>query len=262
MFNLLDKELSKKYYDESIANTCNKLYRFDCESGEGLINSLLPELNDISTPDFEFYLEFILKICINVNRSFSDAVEFLSIWFKKSPSSLLEMLKSLELRQYFNRTEYGHDGDQWSFPQLLQIFSSLIQEESTAYDILDYLFENFDFFNAPEEFVREVIGYDQLAKCIEECPAVFKQALLLKLNKFVEQNETIDIGPRSRKFLYDEIQATDGIKRTKAEPDKQTEDKTLIIAHIKNDGFFAYSSIKNIDECRMPESTDRVRNAY
>ncbi|MGC1855079.1 MAG: hypothetical protein WA659_06895 [Candidatus Aquirickettsiella sp.] len=214
MFDLSDKEFSKKYYyNESIANTCNKFYRFDCESGEGLINSLLPELKNISTPDFEFYLEFILKRCINVNRSFSDAVEFLSIWKKKSPSSLLETLKSAELRQYFNRTEYGHDGDQWPFPQLLQIFSSLIEEELTAYDILDYLFENFNFFNAPEEFVREVIGYDQLAKCIKESPPAFKQALIWKVHKFVQQNKPIDIGLYSHKYLDHEIQAGIALKK-------------------------------------------------
>lgn len=206
MFNLSAKEFSDKYYCKEKKPQSNNYFRLDCESGEGLINPLLVKLKKTSNSEFEFYLEFILKKCINVNRSFSDAVVFLSIWLKKSPDTLLEKLKNAELKQYFNRTEYGHDGDQWPFPRLLQVFSVLIEKELvTAHEILDYLFETFDFFNAPEDFVSEIIGYDRLELCIKECGPIFKEALALKMAKFVNLNKAINIGFRSHEYLDKEL---------------------------------------------------------
>lgn len=80
MFNLSAKEFSKKYYNtRRKVKLSNKYLRLDCESGEGLINPLLLELKKSSPEEFEYYLNFFLKKCININRSFSDAVEFLSI---------------------------------------------------------------------------------------------------------------------------------------------------------------------------------------
>jgi hypothetical protein len=224
-------------------------YYLDCTSGEGLINSLLPELEKISDAEFKSYLGFILKKCINVNRSFSDAVDFLSIWLKKSPDSLLKKLENAELKKYFNRTEYGHDGDQWHFPRLLQTFLILIEKKSiTADKILDYLFETFDFFNLPDDFVREVIGYDRLEVCIKESPAVFKQALLSKMYEFVEKNKLIDIGFHSRRYLNDEIQANGAIKRIKIKPGKQTEGQELIAYLKQNEGLFIYPSFRLYNE--------------
>jgi hypothetical protein len=241
MFKLSGKYFSFKYYrDESIAKTCNWFYSLDCKSGEGLDNRLLETLSKIfkveNTPtmqtkkEFEFYLEFILKKCIYINRSFSDAIWFLSIWLNISPDTLLRALQTAELKQFFNRTEYDHDGDQWYFPKLLQIFSTLIEKKQvTENKMLDYLFETFDF--TPEDFVREIIGYDRLEGCIKESPAVFKQALLSKMSKFVYENETIDIGLRSRKYLNDEIQKIHPTKKNEIERDKQ-EDGTELVAYI------------------------------
>lgn len=233
----------------------NFFYSLDCRSGEGLVNLLLIELKKISNLEFKFYRKFILEKCINVNRSFSDAVEFLSIWVEKSPRSLFNQLKDGELKQFFNRTEYDHDGNQWCFPKLLQIFSKLIEKNQVgANEILDYLFETFDFFSMPEIFVREVIGYDRLRKCTEECPPGFKQALILKMHSFLEENKMIDIGSNSRKYLNTEIQAIDNdIKRVKTGSVKQTEGQALI-DYIKNGGLFIYPSIKHYN----PSASDTL----
>ncbi|MEN9450427.1 MAG: hypothetical protein RJA83_1041 [Pseudomonadota bacterium] len=211
MFKLSAKEFSQKYYgDDKHKARSNRYFSLDCQSGEGLINPLLPELKKISTREFEYYLNFILKKCININRSFSDAVEFLSIWLKKSPDSLLYQLKNAKLKQFFYRTEYDHEGDQWYFPKLLQLFSKLTKgNPDKANEILNCLFETFDFFNMPKIFVTEIIGYDRLEKCIIESPKVFKQALILKIYEFIELNKKnaveIDIGLESRKFLNKEF---------------------------------------------------------
>jgi|GEM_PF-1465010 len=263
------KKFSSSSKRRSRANKHNFFYSLDCQSGEGLVNPLLPELKKISSSEFNFYLYFILKKCINVNRSFSDAVEFLSIWLEKSPCILLERLKvvkiikeikeleelkknsnlsnkkeldimnlikklknrrlreklitidfknkltiksliqrldNINIKIFFNRTEYDHEGDQWHFPELLQVFTTLVEKkETSANEILDYLFETFDFFTMPEIFVTEIIGYDQLEGCINKSPEVFKQALLRKIQEFVKQHKTIDIGSRSRKYLNDAI---------------------------------------------------------
>ena len=246
MFDLSAKEFSKKYYgDDKQKAISDRYFSLDCRSGEGLINPLLLKLKKITDDEFKYYLDFFLEKCINVNRSFSDAIEFLSIWMEKSPSIFFNQLKAGQLKQFFNRTEYDHDGDKWYFPELLDKVSLLVEKEfAPASEVLDYLFKTFDFFNMPEIFVTEVIGYDRLYKCIEECPAVFKQVLLLKMNKFVEQNETIDIGPRSRKYLNDETQLIDDSERVRSE--LQTEGQKLI-AYIQNGGLFTYPSIKNFN---------------
>ncbi|MCH9637293.1 MAG: hypothetical protein WAW84_04975 [Candidatus Rickettsiella isopodorum] len=236
-------------------------FYLDCAAGEGLINLLLTELKKISNLEFEFYLKFILKKCINVNRSFSDAVEFFSIWLEKSPDSLLEKLKNAELKRYFNRTEFGHDGDKWYFPHLLHVFSTLIEKKSiTATVILEYLFSTFDFFSIPEIFVTEVIGYDRLEGCIKESPTIFKQALLLKINDFVKKNETIDIGLRSFRYLNYERQFINPIKRIKTQSDKQT-DRLELVAYTQTGGFFIYPEINNFNPSEssilFPRSTYR-----
>jgi hypothetical protein len=213
----------------------NYFYSLDCQSGEGLKNPLLMKLRKISSAEFNYYLNFFLKKCINVNRSFSDAVEFLSIWLKKSPDTLLEKLKNAELKRDFYRTEYDHDGDKWYFPKLLKDFAKLVDKENTADEILGYLFEIFDFFNIPETFVSVIIGYDRLPICIQEIrigemPSIFQQALLSKMNEFVAKNHTIDIGLRSRKYLQREM-------FKKGESDKQ-ENPQELVEYIKCHLFF------------------------
>lgn len=240
----------------------NKFLESDYKSGEGLINSIFPLLEEVPLKIFEDSIDFILENCINVNRSFSDAVEFLSIWQKRSPHGLLKKLKNIiliielieelkadkkngnriiklkneigikeleeklekegltesekigrlinkleqiNLKFFFNRTEYSHEGDRWYFPELLKIFEELVDETNTASKILDYVFETFDFFNIPYIFLVEVIGYDRLQKSIEECPAIFKQALVLKINRLVEMNKTINLGLQSQQYLNEEI---------------------------------------------------------
>lgn len=192
-------------------------YKLDCNSGIGAVNLLLLELEKISPAKFEKALSFILNKCINVNRDFSDAVRFLSIWLKKSPSTLLIKLKRGNLKKIFYRTEYYHDGDQWYFPQLLDAFSVLIGKDihksvkATAGDVLDYLFEIFDFSNIPEDFIRGVIGYDRLEHCVREIPAIFKPALLIKIQEMIWQCERgaqyMDIGRASYAYLMKELAA-------------------------------------------------------
>lgn len=85
MFNLTAEEFSHKYCNNSRKAESDRYYSLDCKSGEGLVNSLLKELNkkfikfkkkpeEQRKEEFEFYLEFFLRKCININRSFSDAV--------------------------------------------------------------------------------------------------------------------------------------------------------------------------------------------
>ncbi|WP_342228077.1 hypothetical protein [Rickettsiella endosymbiont of Rhagonycha lignosa] len=255
MFNLSAKEFSDKYYCKERNHQSNNYYRLDCESGEGLINPLLKELEknfiklkkkpaEQRKKAFELYLEFFLKKCININRSFSDAIQFLSIWLKISPDIFLTALKNNELKLFFNRTEYDHDGDKWYFPKLLKILSPLIKQNlTTADELLFNIFETFDFFAEPEIFVSEIIGYDRLEWCIKQSPAVFKQALLSKVQEFVKQYNTIDIGLHSRKYLNDAIQAINGIQTTKIE--RQTE--RLELASFLKNNIFSYPSIKNFN---------------
>lgn len=220
MFKLSTVEFSKKYYNEDRESQSNKYYCLDCHSGEGQINQLLNELEKCfisnrtlekqKKEEFDFYLEFFLKRCIYINRSFSDAVEFLSIWVKISPDTLLSALKSGDLDQYFNRTEFGHDGDKWCFPKLLQILVILVEDKQAhSKEILDYLFKIFNFFNIPDTFVCEIIGYDQLERRIKEVPKVFKDDLLLKINEFIQINDTIYLGPRSHQYLNAKLQTID-----------------------------------------------------
>lgn len=241
MFDLSAKKFSKKYYaDDKQKAISNWYYSLDCQSGEGLINSLLPKLQKISSRDFEFYLEFILKKCINVNRSFSDAVEFLSIWLKKSPDSLLEQLKNAQLKQFFNRTEYDHEGLNWYFPELLHKFTALVKKPVTADENLSYLFETFGFFSMPEIFVTDVIGYDRLEQCVKESPFIFRRALLSKMYEFVERNKTIDIGSVSRTFLNNSLTIDDKNNiKAKLELEREKERQELI-SYIQNGGLFTY----------------------
>lgn len=254
MFNLSAKEFSDKYYCKERNYQSNNYYRLDCESGEGLINPLLKELNrkfikfkknpkEQRKKEFEFYLEFFFKKCININRSFSDAVQFFSIWLKISPDTLFNALKNNQLKNFFNRTEYDHDGDKWYFPKLLKILSPLIKQNFiTTNELLFNIFEIFDFFADPEIFVSEIIGYDRLEWCIKQNP-VFKQALLSKVHEFIKQHNTIDIGSHSRKYLNDAIQAIKGIQRTKIE--RKTE--RLELASFLKNNIFNYPSIKNFN---------------
>lgn len=203
----------KRNYSNRKLTKHNFFYSLDCQSGGGLINPLLIELEKISNVEFKFYLKFILQKCINVNRNFSDAVEFLSIWMKKSPRSLFNQLKDGHLKQFFYRTEYNHDGDKWYFPKLLDVVSLLVESKfATASEILAYTFETFDFYSMPPEiFIREIIGYDRLKDCINESPAVFEQDLLLKTYEFIELNKKndieIDIGLESRRYLVKKLKA-------------------------------------------------------
>lgn len=242
MFKLSAKEFSNKYYNGKRKAKSDRYHSLDCQSGEGLVNSLLPALKKTSNVEFEFYLEFILKKCINVNRSFSDAIQFLTIWLEKSQITLLSGLRNMQLKPFFNRTEYDHEGDKWYFPKLLHVFSTLVENKSVLADeILNYLFQTFDFFSMPEIFVTEVVGYDRLEQCIKESPASFKQALLAKINEFVDQNKTIDIGFHSRRYLNgSKIQATDT-----QTTEKQT-DPLALVSYIKNH-LLIYPSIKNFN---------------
>lgn len=219
MFKFSTVKYFKKNYNKG-ATQFNKYYCLDCHSGEGQSNQLLEELNKSfilkkapkrqKKKEFDFYLDFFLKKCININRSFSDAVWFLSIWLELSPDSLLKALKAEELARYFNRTVFHHDGDKWYFPKLLQTFETLVKAEQVqAKDILDDLFKIFNFFNIPETFVREIIGYDQLERCIKEIPQVFKADLLLKINEFIQIDSTIYLGPHSHQYLNAELQNMD-----------------------------------------------------
>lgn len=248
MFRLANKNFSSKYYNSKTKSQSDFFFSLDCRSGEGQTNLLLMALNasiqkyknkDELKKEFEFYLEFFLKKCININRSFSDAIQFLSIWLKISPNTLLKALQNAELKQFFNRTEYDHEGDQWYFPKLLYIFSSLVERKLvTADEILDYVFETFNFFSEREIFVTEIIGYDRLEVCIKESPAVFKQALLSKMYEFVGKNKLIDIGFHSRRYLNDEIQENNAIKRTKTE---KLTDPLQLVSYIKKH-LFIYPS--------------------
>lgn len=217
----------------------NFFYCLDCQSGEGLVNPLLSELKNTSSTEFKFYLKFILQKCINVNRSFSDAVEFLSIWLKKSPDNLLYQLKNAKLKQFFNRTEYDHEGLNWYFPTLLRKFAALVKEPVTADEILHYLFETFDFFSIPEIFVTDVIGYNRLEQCVKESPAIFRQALLLKMYEFVERNKTIDVGSISRTFLNNNL-TTDDKKNIKAKLELEREKERQELISYINGGLFTY----------------------
>lgn len=235
--------IKKNFFNSKWANINRKkhgyFYFLDCTAGEGLINPLLIELKNTAPTEFKYYCNFFLNKCINVNRSFSDAVEFLSIWVEKSPYNLLEKLKNRKLKWFFYRTEYDHDGDKWYFPELLQVFTTLVEKKKTsANEILDYLFETFDFFTMPEIFVREIIGYDRLEWCVQVSPAVFKQALLTKMQEFIENNKLIDIGSRSFKYLNNEIQKIEALKTEKqADPVK--------LALLSKNNIFKYP-IKNI----------------
>lgn len=342
-------------------------YHLDCISGEGLVNLLLVALKEISPAEFNYYLNFFLKKCINVNRSFSDAVDFLSIWLEKSPDTLFkkfenvilineltkELIKENELKDeirinelknklikklenelqiglqkelqnelkielqrpvkneirikglkkelegeiqvnklinklekinltkkseidnlinelertnlkfFFNRTEYSQDGANWRFPDLLEAFSSLVKKKlTTADEILFYLFETFDFSSIPDVFIREVIGYDQLQERIEKTTSVFQQALLSKINKFVAQNNTIDIGLHSRKYLQDKFKISQGeIKKV----EKSEQEKRQVLSYALHNRFFSYSTVSSEKEKYhsyiLPTSTT-CKNGY
>ncbi|MFZ0218983.1 MAG: hypothetical protein WAL30_02095 [Candidatus Aquirickettsiella sp.] len=97
-------EICSKYETFNLEEYKNAFLKLDCKTGEGLINPIFILL-EITPPEiFEKSMDFILENCINVNRRFSDAVEFLAIGLKKFPNTLLEKLKNPETKQYFNRT--------------------------------------------------------------------------------------------------------------------------------------------------------------
>ncbi|MFM2322687.1 MAG: hypothetical protein RLZZ225_840 [Pseudomonadota bacterium] len=187
----------------------NYLYKLDCNSGLGIVNPLLVELEKISSAEFNRLLSFILKKCINVNRDFSDAVKFLSIWLKNSPATLLARLKRGELKTFFYQTEYYHDGDQWYFPQLLQNFAVYVRKNKTAENILHHLFENFDFASITNDFIRAVIGYDRLERCVREIPPLFKRPLLVEVLRIIQEHDNqgiyIDIGHASYAYLKKQL---------------------------------------------------------
>ena len=226
----------------------NHFYKLDCDSGIGVVNPLLIELEKVSSTEFKKSLNFLLKKCINVNRDFSDAVKFLSIWLRKSPSTLLRRLERGSLKKFFYRTEYYHDGDQWYFPELLADFSSLIGKrihqsvKITADDILDFLFEIFDFSNIPEDFIRAVIGYDRLEHCVRETSEIFKPTLLIKIQEMIWQCEAnaqyIDIGRASYAYLMKELAV------------KQQEEITTLSVK----GFFRYSFVTKNNDCEPKPS--------
>lgn len=212
MTKLLNKPFFKGYSYSKKSDQrrlFNYFYKLDCNSGEGMVNPLLIELEKISSVEFKNSLHFILKKCINVNRSFSDAIKFLSIWLKKSPHTLLIKLKREELKTFFNQTEYHYDGNRWHFPQLLQIFLVLISKVESADNILSYLFKNLDFVNIPDDFIRSVIGYDRLERCVKEIPRIFIRPLLLEVQRIVWEHEYkgeyIDIGHASYAYLKKQL---------------------------------------------------------
>lgn len=120
---------------------------------------------------------------------------------------LLENLKNAKMKPYFDRTEFSHEGEEWLFPQLLHMFVNFVEKENmTANALMDRLFDIFDFFSVPEVLVHNIIGYDRLKACIEECPSIFKEILIQKMIEFIELNKTIDIGLNSYHYLTDEMQ--------------------------------------------------------
>ena len=340
MFEFSTVEFSRKYYYKKEGSQFNKYYCLDCHSGEGQTNQLLKELNKYfilskaskkqKKKEFDFYLEFFLKKCININRSFSDAVWFLSIWLKISPDTLLsrlknvkiinelieqlvnlknelksqntiknlskkklniknlinklnvralitifkitdlenelniekliQVLKEINLKTVFNRTEYHHEGDQWYFPRLLQTFSTVVNQKKVAsMEVLNDLFEAFDFFNIPEVFVTEIIGYDRLQLCINECPAVFKLDLLSKVNEFAKINDKISLGLRSHIYLQEALEKENYKKKCRGKEGRQLEDNT-------NNNFFGYPIKKmNNQKLAQPASftwSNPFRNGY
>jgi hypothetical protein len=264
MFALSTVEFSKKYYNRKRQHQSNKYYYLDCHSGEGQINQLLDELekcfilNEISKKqykkEFDFYLEFFLKRCININRSFSDAIKFLSIWLKLSPDTLLKALKAEDLEQYFNRTEFHHEGNKWYFPKLLQVFVTLVEnKQAKPKEILDHLFKIFNFFSDPECFVCEIIGYDQLERFIKESPKEFKTDLLLKVKDFIDEKSTVYLGFRSHQYLKTELLTIDPTLLLKKIDSKK------LASQIKSD-LFIFSSINYFDSSKyVPQPSTNFR---
>lgn len=263
MFELSTVEFSKKYYNKKRESQSNKYYCLDCHSGEGQINQLLNELEkcfilnktseEQKKKEFDFYLEFFLKRCININRSFSDAIKFLAIWLKSSPDTLLKALKTEDLEQYFNRTEFHHEGNEWYFPKLLQVFVTLIEnKQANPKEILDHLFKIFNFFSDPECFVCEIIGYDQLERFIKESPEEFKTDLLLKVKDFIDENSTVYLGFRSHQYLKTELLTvpTSLLKKT---------DLKKLASQIKSD-LFIFPSINRFDSSEyVPQQSTNFR---
>ena len=208
----------------------NHFYKLDCDSGIGVVNPLLIELEKVSSTEFKKSLNFLLKKCINVNRDFSDAVKFLSIWLRKSPSTLLRRLERGSLKKFFYRTEYYHDGDQWYFPELLADFSSLIGKRIHQ------------SVKITADFIRAVIGYDRLEHCVREISEIFKPALLIKIQEMIWQCEAnaqyIDIGRASYAYLMKELAV------------KQQEEITTLSVK----GFFRYSFVTKNNDCEPKPS--------
>lgn len=263
MFALSTDEFSKKYYDEKWKKQSNKYYCLDCHSGEGQTNQLLNELekyfflNNTSKEqmkkEFDFYLEFFLKRCININRSFSDAIKFLSIWLKLSPDTLLNALKAEDLKQYFNRTEFHLEGNKWYFSELLQVFVTLVEnKQAKPKEILDHLFKVFNFFSDPECFVCEIIGYDQLERFIKDSPKEFKTDLLLKVKDFIDEKSTVYLGFRSHQYLKTEL-------LTIAPTLLKKIDSKKLASQIKSD-LFIFSSINYFDSSKyVPQQSTNFR---
>lgn len=119
-------------------------------------------------------------------------------------------------------------------------------------EVLDDLFAAFDFFNMPEVFVTEIIGYDRLQLCINECPAVFKLDLLSKVNEFAKINDKISLGLRSHTYLQES-------KKCRENKGRQLED-------YMNNNFFDYpiKKMSNQKLSQPPSSTQSnfFRNGY
>lgn len=176
-----------------------QLHVLDRLSSEA-VNFTLPFLADLSSYEFEGAIETLIKESIYVSRTFAAAVEFLAIWLVKSPHTLIMRLQQGGLKEFFYNTEYSKDGSEWPFPKLLHAFLPVIETgRLSAFVIMDYLFNNFDFLNMPKTFIWEVIGYDQLEQRLGEIPKLFHEPLLEKMASLYHCGN--NLGPRSHRLV-------------------------------------------------------------
>ncbi|MES2142175.1 MAG: hypothetical protein V4471_04745 [Pseudomonadota bacterium] len=194
------------FYSNSVRNRkssvnplLSKICRLDKLSCEG-INYLIPFLEGISPSEFESIVGTLLKKCFYINRSFSDAVDFLSIWLVKSPETLLPKLKKSELKEFFCKTEYDKDGDDWPLSKLLHAFLPFLNKKKLTPDkVMSYLFNNFCFLDTPDIFIRMIIGYDQLEQRLAQIHELFHEALLKKMAYIYRKG--INLGYRSNALV-------------------------------------------------------------
>ena len=187
--------------ESSVNYLLSEIFSLDKLSCERM-NYLIPFLEGISASEFESVIGTLLKKCFYINRAFSDAVDFLSIWLVKSPETLLPKLKKSELKEFFFRTQYDKDGDDWPLIRLLHVFLPFLNEKELTPDkVMSYLFNNFCFLDTPDIFIRMIIGYDQLGQRLAQIHELFHQALLKKMAYIYRKG--INLGYHSNALVRD-----------------------------------------------------------